>query len=104
MSDRVLVVLAGIGTLVLTREAYDAALHPVAATELDPAPAALEPVTGLVTAQVLARQLSLPKSCVYEYAKAGRIPCVRAGKHVRFNPAQVLAVLSASGDVTVGRG
>jgi excisionase family DNA binding protein len=99
VADRVVIPLAGIGTLELTREAYEAALRPIQAPKpSEPAPAATE----LVTAKALARQLSLPLSCVYEYAKAGRIPCVRAGKHVRFNPAGVLASLATTGGLTVG--
>jgi excisionase family DNA binding protein len=98
MTDRVIIPLPGIGTLDLSREEYEAALRPIAA----PAPATVTaPAAALVTAQVIAESMSLPVSCVYEYAKAGRIPCVRAGKHVRFDAAAVRAAL---GGVTVGRG
>jgi excisionase family DNA binding protein len=99
MSDRVLIPLAGIGTLELTREAFEAALRPIEAAK-----AVTPPVpTELVSAKALAHQLSLPVSCLYEYAKAGRIPCVRAGKHVRFSAPAVLAALSATGGITAGR-
>jgi excisionase family DNA binding protein len=101
MTDRILIPLPGIGTLELTREAYEAALHPIAAPQSETA--APPSATGLVTARALAARLSLPISCVYEYARNGRIPCVRAGKHVRFNPSAVLAALSATGDVTGGQ-
>ena len=101
MADRVLIPLPGIGTLALTREAYEAALRPTEATRSE-TPRSL-PLAELVTAKALAAQLSLPVSCLYEYARAGRIPCVRAGKHVRFSPAAVLAALSATGDLTGGR-
>jgi Helix-turn-helix domain len=97
VTERILIPLAGIGTLELTREAYDAALRPLAA------PGAAEPLTPaelLVSAKVLAGRLSLPVSCLYEYARAGRIPCVRVGKHLRFSPRDVLAVL---GGATGGR-
>jgi excisionase family DNA binding protein len=101
MTDsRVLIPLPGVGTLDLAREVYEAALRPIAT----PAPSA--PATEnaeLVTAKCLAATLSLPVSCLYEYAKAGRIPSVRVGKHVRFNPGQVLATLRATGGLTVGR-
>ena len=100
MADRVLIPLPGVGTLELTREAYEAALRPIAAPE--PNVSRVEAVVPLVTAKVLAAALSLPVSCLYEYAKAKRIPCVRAGKHVRFNPAKVLEALSATGGLTVG--
>lgn len=102
MTDRVLIVLAGVGTVELTREAYEAALRPIAAlpAERKPTPAA---ASDLVTAKALAQRLSLPVSCLYEYAKAGRIPCVRVGKHVRFDPARVRAALGSTGGITVGR-
>jgi excisionase family DNA binding protein len=101
MADRVLIPLPGVGTLELTRQAYEAALRPIVSPE--PSVQASAANAELVTAKALAHQLSLPQSCIYEYAKAGRIPCVRAGKHVRFNAAAVLAALSTTGDVTVGR-
>lgn len=99
MADRVFIPLPGVGTLELTREQYEAALRPIAAPERRET--AVAATTELVSAKALAHQLSLPKSCIYEYAKAGRIPCVRAGKHVRFNAAAVLAALT--GGVTVSR-
>ena len=99
MADRVLIPLPGVGTLSLTREAYEAALLPIAT----PAPiAAATSHEELVNAKVLSASLSLPVSCVYEYAKAGRIPSVRVGRHVRFNHSQVLAALKSPGAVTVG--
>jgi excisionase family DNA binding protein len=101
MADRVLIPLPGVGTLSLTREAYEAALVPIAA----PAPMALAASPEeLVNAKVLSASLSLPVSCIYEYAKAGHIPSVRVGRHVRFNHSHVLAALKAPGAVTVGHG
>jgi excisionase family DNA binding protein len=101
MADRVVIPLPGVGTLELTREAYEAALRPASVPTA--VPASPSPTLGLVTAKVLAVQLSLPVSCLYEYAKAKRIPSVRVGKHVRFDPAAVLAALSSTGGLTVGR-
>lgn len=86
--------------LELPREVYEAHLRPVSAPQA--VAGATPPATELVTAKVLAHRLSLPVSCLYEYARAGRIPCVRAGKHVRFSPAAVLAALSTTGAVTDG--
>jgi excisionase family DNA binding protein len=98
------IVLPGVGTLELTREAYDAALRPITtAPATGSAPAGDQPAVRLVNAKVLAGQLSLPVSCIYEYARAGRIPCVRLGKHVRFSPGAVRAALASTVDVTVGR-
>jgi excisionase family DNA binding protein len=54
---------------------------------------------SLVRAETIAEQFNLAKSAVYEYAKAGRIPCVRVGRHVRFD---VAAVRSALGGSPVG--
>jgi hypothetical protein len=91
---RVLIPLPGIGTLDLSQEDYEAALRPLAVAAPEAAPA-----TSLVDAKALAGVLSLPVSCIYEYAKTGRIPCIRAGKHVRFD---VALVRSALGAATVG--
>jgi excisionase family DNA binding protein len=101
VSDRVLIPLPGIGTLALTNEAYEAALIPIAASELGPGTTVVD---SLVSAKDLSQSLSLPISCIYEYAKAGRIPSVRIGRHVRFNQSQVLAALRSPGAVTVGHG
>jgi hypothetical protein len=88
---RVIIPLPGIGTLDLSREAYEAALCPLTTT---PLPVASP--TSLVDAKALALVLSLPVSCIYEYAKTGRIPCVRAGKHVRFDVALVRGALGGA--------
>jgi excisionase family DNA binding protein len=60
-------------------------------------PAARAERAGLVTAKALAAEFSLPVSCIYEYAKAGRIPSVRVGKHVRFDKHLVRAALQDRG-------
>ena len=95
MNDKVVVVLPGLGSLELTREQYDAVLRPIAAPaqRSDGTPTAAP--CELVTAKEIASRFSLPLSCIYEYAKVGRIPCVRAGKHVRFNVQQVLTALNS---------
>ena len=98
MSDRVLIPLPGLGTLSLTREVYDAALIPNAPIDTRREQGTAE---SLVSAKALSTALSLPVSCIYEYAKAGRIPSVRVGRHVRFNQSQVLAALRAAGTTTV---
>lgn len=95
MSDLVLIPLPGVGTLELTREAYEAALRPIEPARQSSTGVEI-PATELVTAKALAAQLSLPRSSVYEFARAGRIPCVRAGKHVRFSPPAVLAALRST--------
>jgi len=101
MSDLVLIPLPGVGTLELTRLQYEAALRPLSA--VGPRKQADDPTQALVDAKTVARTLSLPVSSIYEHAKSKRIPSVRAGRHVRFDVAQVIAALRATGDVTVGR-
>lgn len=85
MADLVVIPLPGLGTLELTREAYEAALRPIAAPA---SPAASE--EPLIDAMALARSLNIPKSTVYERARVGLIPSVRLGKHLRFRRSDVL--------------
>ena len=103
MSDRVLIPF-GPEILVLSAEEFEQARERGRSLTVARAPASsvLEPSTALESAAEIAAHLSLPKSCIYEYAKAGRIPCTRVGRHVRFNRQAVLAALSP-GAVTVGR-
>jgi excisionase family DNA binding protein len=90
MTGHVIIPLPGIGTLELSHEAYQAALRPI---DAPPRTVQAAPTEVLVTARMLSASLNLPVSCIYEYAKSGRIPAVRAGKHVRFNTSQVLEAL-----------
>lgn len=90
MSDRVQIPCAD-GWLVLPRDVYDRHLQrPASATK---APAA---TTELVDVKALAKALNLPTSSIYEQAKSGRFPCVRIGRHLRFDLAAVLATVSQS--------
>jgi excisionase family DNA binding protein len=102
VADVVLIPLGGGVVLELPREIYEAHLRPVST----PQPPATESPSApeLVTAKVLAARLSLPISCLYQYAKEGRIPCIRAGKHVRFNPAAVLQALRITSNGTGSHG
>jgi len=89
----------------MSREAFDQALIDGARLTAPAPPAAPTPSTNeLVSAKEVARRTSLPLSCIYEYARAGRIPCVRAGKHVRFSPDQVLQALRLTSNGTDGHG
>ena len=94
MADRVILPF-GPEILVLTEQEFVQARERgrAMATQPDAPSVAQAPCKELVTASKLALELSLPKSCVYEYAKAGRIPSVRIGRHVRFNTQAVLAAL-----------
>jgi excisionase family DNA binding protein len=47
----------------------------------------------LVIADELAEALSLKKSWLMSMARQGKIPCIRRGKYVRFNVAEVAAAL-----------
>jgi excisionase family DNA binding protein len=52
------------------------------------------PPLGLERAQLrdanyIARLLGIPRKTVLQYARDGRLPCVRLGKHVRFVVADV---------------
>ena len=44
----------------------------------------------LLTPRQLGDRLQVPVSWVYQHARTGAIPCVRAGKYLRFDPEEVL--------------
>ncbi len=48
-------------------------------------------VEKLVDVREMARLLNVPVSWLYERTRLGTIPCIRIGKYVRFEPAEVLA-------------
>ena len=48
-------------------------------------------VEKLVDVREMARILNVPVSWLYERTRLGTIPCLRIGKYVRFDPAEVLA-------------
>lgn len=50
----------------------------------------------LRTAAEIAALLDIPEKSVLYYARDGRLPCVRIGKHVRFVLADVEAAVAAS--------
>lgn len=51
----------------------------------------------LLTAELLARAVSVSTSRIYQLARDGVIPCVRIGRQVRFDPARVVAWLAQGG-------
>ncbi len=51
----------------------------------------------LMTAPEVAEKLGLALNTVYVLARAGRIPCVRLGRVVRFRASEIEAALSSSG-------
>lgn len=48
-------------------------------------------VEKLVDVREMARVIGVPVSWLYERTRLGTIPCIRIGKYVRFDPAEVLA-------------
>lgn len=103
MADRVLIPLPGIGTLSLSREAYEAALIPIVPPEAKPV-AASSAVPSLLNAKAVAAALSLPECWIREKERQGEIPGTRIGRYVRFDLAAVRKALSKTANGTVGRG
>lgn len=102
MADRVLIPLPGVGTLSLSREAFEAALIPIAPVKVEPAIASA--VSGLLSAKAVAEALSLPESWIREKERQGEIPSTRAGRYVRFELAAVRKALSQTVNGASGRG
>ena len=48
----------------------------------------------IVPLETLARQLKVSKAFLHRETKAGRIPFLRAGKQIRYNPAAVREALA----------
>jgi excisionase family DNA binding protein len=48
----------------------------------------IEKLPGALTASELATLLNMGKTAVYEMAATGRIPCIRYGSTVRFDPSR----------------
>ena len=97
MSDRVLIPLPGVGTLALSREAFEAALAEGSKAIAAPAITKAGDSEPLLDAEQLSAQLSIPTTWIEQAARDGRVPCVRAGRWVRFSRAAVEAALAASG-------
>jgi excisionase family DNA binding protein len=98
-------------TLAMTREEFDRARQRGAellqgdAKAAQAAPDSTEP--RLLDVKALALQLSLPRSTIYELRKAGKIPAIQCGRHLRFDLVAVRAALNGAGKtdhVSVGRG
>ena len=51
--------------------------------------------SSLVRVIGLSRRLNLPAAWLKAEAKAGRIPCLRAGRHLLFNPSAVTRTLAS---------
>ena len=59
-------------------------------------PAQPEPSARLVDVRELAQMLHVPVSWLYERTRLDKIPCVRLGKYLRFNPEEVMAFFRAN--------
>ena len=56
---------------------------------------ARQQVSALMTVSDVARFLGLHEKTVYEWAARGRLPCVRIGSRIRFDPRDIDRWLSA---------
>jgi hypothetical protein len=95
MPDLVLIPFPGLGTLVLSRDQFTAALAAGRTLETQ-APAVPENIPshaaeeGLVDAECLAERTGVPKSWWMAQARNRRIPFRKIGRRVRFDPKEVL--------------
>lgn len=94
--DRVLIPLPGIGTLALSRAAFEAALAE-GSTAL-PSPAIDAPdAEPLIDAGQLAAALSLPQTWIEDRTRRNELPHVRAGRWIRYSRRAVEQALSVNG-------
>lgn len=97
MRERVLVAVPGLGLLALAPEVYRQALTEGAEFSR---PSAAEDDLGdepVMTAEQLATALSLPTTWIEQAARENRIPCIRAGRWVRFKRSEVERALKTDG-------
>ncbi len=97
MNERVIIPLGGIGTLVLEREAFDAAL--AAGQLFYPLPSASrEQVISepLLDSQQLSAQLGIPATWIEQAAREGRIPVLEFGRYRRFKRSEVEETIRAA--------
>jgi hypothetical protein len=90
MSDRVLIPLGPIGTLLLTREAYEAALAAGAALATSPEPSRAAAPPNLMSAEAMEAATGVPASWFATQARERRIPFRKLGRYVRFDFAEVM--------------
>jgi excisionase family DNA binding protein len=95
VSDRVLIPLPSIGTLALSREAFEMAL--AEGSRAIAAPATAADAEPLLDAEQLAQMLALPVTWIEQAAREEKIPSIRAGRWRRFSRSAVEAALGANG-------
>jgi len=90
MSDRVLIVLPAVGTLVLERTAYEAALAEGARLSAAPAPSPAVTSPKLMSAEDMEGATGVPASWFATQARERRIPFTKLGRYVRFSYEEVI--------------
>jgi hypothetical protein len=60
------------------------------------------PTTDVVDVATLAGELDLAESWLRSQARTGKLPHIRAGKHIRFRRSEVLAALGRTADHRMG--
>ncbi len=96
MSDRIMLPLPDGRWLSLSPETFEAALAEGRAAVGATAPTG--DAETLMGAEELAAVLDLPLTWVEQKAREGKIPCIRAGRYVRFRRSAVEAALVAQTD------
>lgn len=89
MSDTVLIPLGPLGTLQLTREQFETALVP---TQEGPVAARVS-VERWLNSRELSTLTGIGDTTLEQLARQGTIPCIRAGKALRFVLSEVTAAL-----------
>lgn len=104
MIDRVLICLPDGRWLALAadvfREALQSGAELAAPSAVSPA---LQPSSGLVTADEIGEATHMSRSTVYELAKAGVLPSVRVGRRIRFDRERVMTVLASRSTATLSQ-
>jgi hypothetical protein len=93
MADLVILVVPGLGVLALAPDALRAALARGRVLLGEPAtgaPAAVETVPNLVSAEELERRSGVPANWWMARARERRVPFRKIGRRVRFDPAEAL--------------
>jgi excisionase family DNA binding protein len=94
--DRVLIPLPGVGTLALSREAFEVAL--AEGSRAIAAPATATDAEPLLDAEQLSAQLgNVPLTWIEAAGRDGRIPSIEFGRWRRFRRSAVEAALAANG-------
>lgn len=91
MADRVVIPLPGIGTLLLDREAFAAALAAGAEMAASATPSPASVAEPLLDADQAAAQMNVTARWLEDSARAGIIPHIKLGKFTRFRVSEIAA-------------